>query len=448
MPKLSLRKIVLSSKELFIFAIPIVLGQLGQMLIGAGDVLVAAKYSTEAVAATGVATGFISPLFVAGLSCLAGISPILAKRRGEGEDVGKYLVTSIVYAVIVAIITQLLTLLLIQFIPYFNFEAKLIPLIRQYSIAFSFSFLGAFIFQAVKEFLQSFEDVLFSNALSVIAVISNIALNYVFVFGLGPIPSYGVVGLAIASIITRISLAIAIIIYAKKYLHSFSIFTTLFWEITKLSIPIAFTVGMEVAAFGLSSILTGMMGTIQAAAHNVILTLASITFMVPLAVSNAVAVKVGHAIGEKRIDRVFLFIESALFLSLTFMSCSGLAFYFFPEYCLKLFSADSQLIVVGVPILFIVALFQLFDGVQVTLSGVLRGLGETYRVFFIIMVSYWIIGLPLGSYLAFNHHLLARGIWIGLAIGLCCQAIGVSILLKITTKKVEEKLILCNPSIL
>ncbi len=414
------------------------------MLIGAGDVLVAAKYSTTAVAAIGIANGFISPLFIAGLSFLSGISPLLAKKRGEKENIEKYLFTTIFYAIIVSVFIQVIVLILIQFIPLFNFEKETVPMIIQYSTLFTFSFLGAFIFQAVKEFLQSFEDVIVANTLSLCAVVLNIGLNYLLVFGMGPFPVCGVNGLAYASIISRIVLAIAILIYARKYFNYYKIIPDFFLNVTKLGLPIAFTVGMEVAAFSLSSILVGTMGIIQAAAHNIILTLASITFMVPLAISSAVSVKVGHAYGEKNLTRIIIFIESALFLSLTFMSISGICFYLFPEYCLKFFSTDPLVITVGVPILFVVALFQLFDGVQITLTGVLRGLGETYRVFFIIMIAYWTIGIPLGSLLAFRFSMLAKGIWIGLAIGLFSQSIGMSLLLRHTNKKVRLQFEMIN----
>ncbi len=426
-----LKGIVFSSKELFVFSLPIVFGQVGQMLIGAGDTLVAARYSTETVAAVGLAGGIMSPLFVAGLGFMSGAAPILATKRGEGEkDIGKYLFSIIVYSVAVAVVVQLLLFAMFPLIPYLGMDEQLVPLVKEYTVLFSFSFLGAYLFQGLKEFLQSFEDVVVPNVLSIVAVFINIALNLVLVFGVEPVPEFGIKGLAFASILVRVFLAISVLIYAKKYFTSFSIQKKFLLEVLKLSTPIAFTIGVEVAAFSVSTIIVGNFGMIQTAAHNVVLTLASITFMVPLAISSALSVKVGYAYGEKNIDRVKQFIASGLFLSLTFMGMTGALFFFFPAFWIELFTQDTQVVTIGITLLYLVAMFQLVDGTQITLTGILRGLGETKSVFVLILVAYWVAGIPFGSYLAFYHRLGAQGVWIGLTIGLFLIGSGLIVLLK------------------
>jgi MATE family multidrug resistance protein len=183
-------------------------------------------------------------------------------------------------------------------------------------------------------------------------------------------------------------------------------------------------------AFCSVTLFVGRFAEDQIAANNLALNLGSLAFMVPLSISSAVAVKVGHAYGEKDYSRIRIYSQMSLFLALFFAVIMGLSFYLFPHAILSFYTSDTEVIEWGKKILFWVACFQLFDGAQVTLSGILRGLSVTRPSSIAIFIGYWIIGIPLGYYLGFYTNLEAQGFWIGLAISLAVVALMLSVVLK------------------
>ena len=228
-----------------------------------------------------------------------------------------------------------------------------------------------------------------------------------------------------------------VLVYVKKYLAGlFKLHIAIVPDIFKLGLPTALAVLTEIAAFGGSTLIIARISTLQTAAHNIVLTLASITFMVPLSVAIATSVKVARAFGENNQKLVYEYIKSALTLSLGFMTCSALTFFIIPQYVLRIFTSDSELITIGIPILIIAGLFQIFDGAQVTLSGILRGLHVSRPTFFANLAGYWVLGIPLGIYFAYSQNMGATGVWIGLATGLFLVAIRLSFVLRAKVQRV------------
>lgn len=415
-------------RELVKFALPIMLGQVGIMLIGAGDVYMATKHSTLTVAAIGVANGVVAPIFLFGIGMLMGVSPAMAIRRGRGETVENLLPTTLYNATIVAIVVTAVMLLVNEFVPYMGFEPELVPLIQEYISIISWSFLPAFYYQAVKEFLQSFENVILANTISIIAVFVNLGLNYVLVFGAFGLPGMGVKGLAIASLLIRIFMCFSILLSAHKYISVWFIDNMFAKKVIRFSLPIAFMIFLEVFAFSMVAILVGGMNVVEAAANNIIMNLTSITFMVPSAIANAVAVKIGASYGAKDAQSIYNNTKASLILSSSFMMCTAMLYWFAPTPLMQFFTADIAVISVGVQLLLVIAMFQLVDGIQVTLTGVLRGIEKTRESTILIFVGYWLLGLPLGAWLAFNQNMQARGLWVGLAVALAVVAMSLGAL--------------------
>jgi MATE family multidrug resistance protein len=152
--------------------------------------------------------------------------------------------------------------------------------------------------------------------------------------------------------------------------------------------------------------------------------------MFPLSVSAAASVKVGHAFGERNKASILVYSQVSLFASFIFTLLMGLSFYFFPHAIMSLYTSDELVLDWAKKLLFWVACFQLFDGAQVTISGILRGLSITRAASVSIFIGYWIVGLPLGYYLGFYSGLEAQGFWIGLAISLAVVAIMLGVILR------------------
>ena len=426
-------------KDLFLFSLPIIFGQMGVMLICAGDMYVASAHSTLSVASIGVATGVFNPVFLFGIGLMMGISPSMAIKRGKGEDTHKYLKSAIVYSVIVGFALTIVMLIVNQFIPYFGIEQEMVKPVQRYVEVIAWSFPFGFIFQAIKEFLQSFEKVFMTNFIALVAVVVNLGFNYIFVFGMFGTTAYGYDGLAYASFAIRIFLAVVLLILTRKYLSWGKVDFDFIKSTFKFSLPIASMFFIEVLAFCVVSILIGGMGVAVAAANNILLNVASITFMIPLSISAAVSVKVGARFGDKDIDGIRKYSFAAIFISTIFMVMTASMFILIPEQIMKFVTQDPEVIAIGVSLLFIVAMFQLVDGLQITLAGILRGLGLTKESFIAAFTGYWLLGIPFGLILAFKFEYNASGLWIGLATSLSIVALALSFVFLRVIKRLSSQ---------
>ena len=166
-------------KELFVLSFPIIIGQLGQMLIGAGDVYIASLHSTTAVASIGVANGFINPIFLFGIGLMMGVSPILAIKLGKGEDMRSSLKSIMVYSAIAGIVLSLITTVFgREIVGLIGIKEELVESVYFYMSVVAWSFPFALAFQAGKEYLQAFEEVVVPNLMALGAVALNLVLNY------------------------------------------------------------------------------------------------------------------------------------------------------------------------------------------------------------------------------------------------------------------------------
>jgi MATE family multidrug resistance protein len=198
-------------------------------------------------------------------------------------------------------------------------------------------------------------------------------------------------------------------------------------NIFKIGMPISLAILIEFVAFNSIAVIMGRVSGVYAAAQNLVTFLTTVSFMIPLAISNAIAVKVGFANGTGNIVDLKKYSSTGIFMSVGFMACSAVVFAFFPEFLVKLFTADAELIKITVPILYIVAAFQVFDGLQVSLSGVFKGIKKTSVVMITNLIAYWVISLPLGYFLAFKYNLKLVGFWWGLLFAgvlLCVMMLG------------------------
>lgn len=426
------------AKELLNIALPIIMGNLGFILIGAGDVLIAGHHSTDTLAAISIATAITNCIQTFGIGLIASVSPLLSNYRGEKKSAKKYFFPTIRFSMVLGVIVMFAVLASIPLIDYLHFEAKLVPMIKEYMFVTAFATFGGYLHAALKEFLQAFEIVLFPNLVTVFSVFLNIALNVTLVFGLGPFPSLGVLGLAVASFIVRYFMGFALLIYCFRVMNfndykDFEYYKSLI----RIGIPISCAIMVEFIAFNSIAIIMGRVSGVFAAAQNLVCTLTTVSFMVPLAISNAIAVKVGFANGAGNIKDLKRYSFVGLVMSVGFMLCSAFIFATFPQFLVKLFTQDNNLIKISIPVLYILSVFQVFDGLQVALSGIFKGMKRTGVVLISNFVAYWLISLPLGYTLAFHFHLNLRGFWYGLASAAIILCAMMSVMLLKSIKKME-----------
>lgn len=405
------------AKELLKIALPIIMGNLGFILIGVGDVLVAGRHSTDTLAAISIATAITNCIQTFGVGILASVSPVLSNYRGENKPAKRYLFPSLRFALLLAFLIMIIILGTIPAIDLLNFPSHLVPMIKQYMFVTAFATFGGYLHMAVKEYLQAFEVVMFPNLLTIFAVFLNIFLNVILVFGWGIIPSFGVLGLAIASLIVRFFMGIVLLVYCFCIMKFSDYSDFEYYKILlKVGLPISFAILIEFVAFNSIAIFMGRVAGVYAAAQNILCTMTTVSFMVPLAISNAIAVKVGFANGAKNIADLKKYALVGTIISVCFMAFSGIIFANFPRQLVSLFTLDKNLILISIPVIYILAVFQIFDGLQISLSGIFKGLKKTGVVMLSNFIAYWLISIPLGCTLAFKFNMNIKGFWFGLLI--------------------------------
>jgi len=240
-------------------------------------------------------------------------------------------------------------------------------------------------------------------------------------------PALGVVGAAYATVLSRLAVAVflfGVILYRERDrptgLHDvpFTFDPDRIGRIVRLGLPAAGQLLLEVGVFAAASALAGRITPAAVAAHQIVLNIAGLIFMVPLGISSAAAVRVGHALGRRDPAAARAAGWTALALATAAMTASAALFALLPRGLVGLFTVDTEVIRIGAGLLMVAAVFQLFDGVQAVATGALRGLGNTHVPMLANLVGHWVMGLPLAYWLCFNRDLGAQGLWIGLALGL------------------------------
>lgn len=409
--------------DLLKIALPIIMGNLGFIMIGVGDVIVAGRHSTDTLAAISLATAIINCITIMGIGILCSISPILSNYKGAGKDAEKYFYPSLKFTFVLSLLISLVIFSMIPFIDKFGFEPHLVPLIKDYFFVTAFSVFGAYLHCMSKEFLQAFEIVVFPNLVTIFCIFLNLVLNVIFAFGWGVIPEMGTKGLALASLIVRYFMGIVLFIYCyRKVAIKYHKDKSYYKEMLRVGLPSSLAIMIEFVAFNSITVIMGRVSGVYAAAQNVICTITSIAFMIPLAIGNATGVKVGFCNGAKQFRKLRNYAYTALGLSAGVMACSAIVVAIAPGVVTSLFTRDLELIKVCVPIIYTLCFFQVFDGLQAAFAGIFRGLKRTEVIMAGNFVAFWLIALPLGCFLALKCDLNLMGFWYALivaAIVLC-----------------------------
>ena len=309
-------------------------------------------------------------------------------------------------------------------------EFNLAALASDYLIFSAIAIFPALSASVLRCYLAGMEYVKVTFYISVIAVLLNLLVNYLLVFGMFGLPELGIVGAGIATVFVNLFMFVSFVIYAKIKLPQHNLFVR-FWRpdrgvinlVLKMGSAIGITSLAEAGLFSASSIMMGWVGQLELAAHGIALQLASITFMLHLGLSDAATIRVSSALGKK--DKIEIIIEcwAAIVISLGLSFLAILIFLGFPKLLISAFLNSEELnanliVELGISLLALAALFQLVDGGQALAIHLLRGLHDTTVPMYLALISYWIIGLPSGYILSFHYNFDAQGIWLGLVIGL------------------------------
>lgn len=420
-------------------SIPIVSGQISGVLMAFADNVMVGKVGYVSLAASGITNSVFFLVTIFSMGVLMVIPTIVAEKLHPGS---RHTLRSLQQETQwLSQILGLLTFGLLMLV-YFNFnlldqEAAVEKEAKPYFMIIALSTFPFLWFMAGKNLCDGYQKTGAPMVITVAALLLNILLNWIFIFGHGVEPM-GLLGAGYATLLSRIFMAVAISLYMHKnsaltgnQFKSISVLPLGKWihlsHILKLGVPSGFQYFFEVAAFALAGIMAGWLGAKELAAHQIGITLSSLTYMFALGLSTAASIIIGNAYSRQNRNKTETAGITALGLIVAIMIVFSLVFAIFRVQLAKLFSEETLVITYTSGILLIAALYQIFDGVQGVALGVLRGMRDVKVPLYFTLIAYWGISIPLGYWLAFKQGAGIYGIWFGLTAGLFCSALFLSL---------------------
>lgn len=410
-------------------AYPVMIGQLGIMMMGVVDTVMVGAVGAKSLAAASLAQSIFILVFIVGNGIALVVTPLVSISVGAQDyfQCNKLFRNSFWVNLILSFILTTINYFASDLLRYLNQPKDVVEMAIIYNKMLAFSLIPTFIFITYKQYIEGLSYTKPGMSFAILANFVNIFINWFFVFGNCGAPKMGLYGAAIGTTSARCFMAVGIIIYVnlsknyKKYdkkVFKNDLDFNIIKNILKVGLPGGLQYLFEAGAFTFAVIMVGWIGTSDIAAHQIAINLASISFMAALGFSAAGSIRVGNAYGSGNKAELRRAGFTAILLSTTIMATSGITFVIFNHSLPALFIKDTIVISKAASILIIAALFQLSDGIQAVGIGVLRGILDIKGPTVITFFSYWVIALPLGALLAFYFHLDLIGIWIGLLIGL------------------------------
>ncbi len=427
------------ARRVMILSAPIVATQLGQISNGFIDVMMVGRLGPQELAgvALGNATYFLFALI--GIGTLLAVGPMVSQAYGAGEHdpIGRTVRQALWLALIFSL--PVLVILWNAYLPWQLMEqdATTIEYAQGYLRASMWGFLPFMWFNALRNFVEAIARPLPVTVIIVMGIILNIVANYGLMFGNFGLPKLGLVGTGWATTIVYwfMFACIALYVIFKDPYRVYGVFRKLrtpdfryFRELLYVGLPIGGSIGLEVTLFSSTAFLVGTFGAIQIAAHQIAIQSAAITYMVPLGIGIATSVRVGQNIGARDPSSAAISGYAGLTLSFLFMSCTALLFLFAPHIVTGIYldledPINTPTALQVISLLGIAAIFQLFDGLQATALGALRGLKDTRIPLVLGFIAYWLIGMPTGLGLGYGLGMGPEGFWWGLVVGLLVASI-------------------------
>lgn len=417
----------------FALAYPVMLSQLGQVLVGVADSMMVGRLGAVPLAAASLGNSIFTVVMMFGIGVSMAITPLVAAADGEGKHhrIARIFRHGLVINTFAGLILFLLVLMASPVLYHLNQPEEVVVLAIPYLGIITFSLLPFMVFQTFRQLAEGLSQTRQAMLVVIVCNVVNVFLNWLLIYGNLGLPALGVLGAGWATFISRVLMAIVMIAYVwtsnryKRYKLSFDIKKLSFPMITKMvgiGVPTGLQFVFETGAFSTAAIMMGWIGVNALAAHQIAINLAAISYMMASGLAAAAMVRVGNQLGRNDIKTLREIGFTSFSMVTIFMLAVAVILISLRNYLPLLYIDDQSVIQLTASLLIIAGLFQLSDGIQVVGLGALRGMADVKVPTIITLIAYWVIGLPLGYVLAFTFGWNEQGVWYGLLVGLTCAA--------------------------
>jgi len=421
-------------KKNLCLAWPIIVGQMGHMMTHLADSVMVGQLGAISLAAASLSGSIVAVIMVFGMGISFSATPFVAEndRKGKEQDLSSLLFNGSILHISVGILIALLLVLAAPILNYMNQSPEVVAEAIPYFRYLGASMLPVIVFMSFKQYAEGLSKTQVAMYISILGNVLNIGLNVIFIYGIeGLIPAYGLKGAGIATLIARILMSLFMAFYVlviikkqRRLKLSLSLFDfSKISEMFRLGLPIAGQMVFEVGAFAGASVMAGWISPEAQAAHQIVIVLASITYMAANGLGSAATVRVGNQIGLKDFKTMRIAASSIFHMVGAIMFFFAIIFVLTRNILPAFFIESEEVRKICSGLMILAALFQLSDGLQVAALGSLRGLKDVKWPSMLSLFTYWFISLPLGYVFAFYFDMGVNGLWISFCIALALAAI-------------------------
>ncbi|MDL2315267.1 MATE family efflux transporter [Bacteroidales bacterium OttesenSCG-928-C19] len=421
-------------KETIRLGIPIVLGQLGIVVVGLADNIMVGRFATEDLAASSFVNSVFNIPILFGLGFSYGLTPLVGQFFGRGDKfkVGGLLRNSILANLLIGIV-----LTIVMAVMYFNVHKmgqpeELLPLIRPYFLLQLSSLVFVMMFNSFKQFADGITDTTTPMWIMLSANMLNIIGNYVLIYGYLGFPAMGLTGAGISTLISRIYMFVVFVLLFfrnKKYRRYLVGYRRITYNrgdlatLNRMGIMVGLQMGMETALFSITGVMIGWLGTIPLAAHQIVVSVSTLGFMIYYGVGAAISVRVANAYGRGELQNVKKASTSGFHLILLLALTASILFFIFRNQIGYIFTSSNEVVSIVSVLMIIMIFYQFGDGLQITFANSLRGIGDVTSMAIISFIGYFVIAMPVSYIFGFALNMGITGVWIGYPIGLTSTGI-------------------------
>ena len=425
-----MRTIIKELRLTLALALPMIVGQVSQMLIGLSDNAFIGRVGTVELAAAAFTHSLFGLFYLVGIGLLLPVAVLTARDHGAGDDTGcaGWLRHGKALALAVGLSAFVLLAMLSTQLHRFGQPPEVVAVMKPFFLLIGASLIPVLYFQVQRQYLDALGRPWVGTSIMIVDIVLNALLNWVLIWGHLGAPALGLTGSGLATLLAR-WVAVGIIALWLRRTRSDAIGNETrleparFHEMLAIGIPAAGCLLFESGAFGTAALMMGWLSATALAAHQIALSCAALTFMCPLGLSMAASIRISRARGEGRTELLRPIGFGALGFSSAIMLVFAAVFMTGGALLARGFTEDGAVISLAAQLLVVAALFQLFDGGQVVASGALRGLTDVKVPTVITFIAYWMVSLPVAYLLAFRLGFGPVGVWIGLASGLFSAAV-------------------------